>query len=112
MTRRRGYGGGTLRQQGRRSWQIRIPLGKDPVTGAWLRHSETFTGPRVEAERRRRELLLERDRGLLASPGKRSLEEYLRKEWLPAVSRVSKRGRPLAPTTRKRYTDTVEHVCR
>ena len=29
-------------------------------------------------------------------------------EWLPAVSAV--RGRPLAPTTRQRYRDTVRHV--
>ncbi|MGH9891183.1 MAG: tyrosine-type recombinase/integrase [bacterium] len=112
MTRRRRYGEGTVRQQGRHSWQVRIPLGRDPITGTWLRHTETITGPKSEAERRRRELLLERDRGLLASPGRKTIEEYLRNEWLPAVSQVSRRGRPLAPTTQKRYEDTVAHVCR
>lgn len=112
MSRRRGYGEGTIRQQGRRSWQIRIPLGNDPVTGSWLRHTETVIGNKPDAEKRRRELLHERDRGLLASPGKKTLEAYLRHEWLPAVAQVSKRGRPLAPTTRRRYGDVVEHVCR
>ncbi|MGH2682726.1 MAG: tyrosine-type recombinase/integrase [Actinomycetota bacterium] len=112
MSRRRGYGDGTVRQQGRRSWQIRVPLGADPLTGAWLRHTETITGTKAEAERRRRELRLERDRGTLATPGNKTLEEYLRKEWLTAVSHVSKRGQPLAPTTRRRYGDVVDHVCR
>jgi integrase len=110
--RRHRYGEGTVRQQGGRSWQIRIPLGRDTLTGAWLRHHETVMGTRADAERRRRELLFERDRGTLASPGRKTLEEYLKQEWLPAVSKVSRRGRPLAPTTRRRYEDVVEHVCR
>lgn len=110
--RRYGRDEGSVRQQGRRSWQVRIRLGRDPLTGALLRHSETVMGVRADAERRRRELLHERDRGTLASPGRRTLEEYLRREWLPAVSKVSKRGRPLAPTTRRRYEDVVEHVSR
>jgi len=110
--RRNGRDEGTVRQQGRRSWQVRIRLGRDPVSGALLRHSETVMGTRADAERRRRELLHERDKGTLASPGRRTLEEYLRREWLPAVSKVSKRGRPLAPTTRRRYEDVVDHVTR
>lgn len=69
-------------------------------------------GTKADAERRRRTLLFERDKGTLASPGRKTLEEYLRQEWLPAVSKVSRRGRPLAPTTHRRYEDVVEHVCR
>jgi integrase len=99
-------------RQGRNSWQVRVPLGRDPVTGAYLKHQETVRGTRDDAERRRRELLYERDKGTLATPGRKTLEEYLRKEWLPAVSTVSKRGRPLAPTTRRRYEDCVDHICR
>jgi integrase len=111
---RRGqrYGEGSVRPRGRRSWQIRIPVGEDPQTGAWLRHEETIRGTRANAERRWRELLYERDRGILGSPGGATLEDYLRKEWFPAVSEVSKRGRPLAPTTRRRYEDVVGHICR
>jgi hypothetical protein len=103
MSRRHGYGEGTIRQQGRRSWQIRIPLGKDPVTGTWLRHTETFVGNKPDAEKRRRELLHERDRGLLASPGKKTLEAYLRQEWLPAVAHVSKE---VGPSPQPREGDT------
>lgn len=111
---RRGhrYGEGSIRPRGRRSWQIRIPVGEDPQTGAWIRHEETIRGTRDDAERRRRELLYERDRGVLGSPGGTTLERFLKEEWLPAVSEVSKGGRPLAPTTRRRYEDVVRHICR
>ena len=51
----------------------------------------------------------ERDEGRLAD-GRQPLATYLSEEWLPAVSAVSKRGRPLAPTTRERYGDAVKHV--
>lgn len=110
--RKRRHGEGMIRQQGRGSWQIRIPLGRHPLTGKYLKHQETIRGSRDDAERRRRELLYERDKGSLASPGTKTLEGYLREEWLPSVSKVSKRGRPLAPTTRRRYEDVVDHVCR
>lgn len=110
--RRRRYGEGTVRQRGRGSWQIRIRLGTDPLTGANVRHQETVKGSRKDAERKRRELLYERDKGTLASPGLKTVEEYLRQEWLPGVSNVSKRGTPLAPTTRRRYEDVVDHICR
>lgn len=106
------YGEGSIRPRGRRSWQIRIPVGEDPQTGAWIRHEETVRGNRDDAERRRRELLYERDRGVLGSPGRTTLARFLKEEWLPAVSEVSKRGRPLAPTTRRRYEDVVGHICR
>jgi len=111
---RRGkrYGEGSIRPRGRTSWQIRVPVGEDTRTGAWIRHEETVRGSRDDAERRRRELLYERDRGVLGSPGGTTLERFLKDEWLPAVSEVSKRGRPLAPTTRRRYEDVVGHVCR
>lgn len=56
-------------------------------------------------------MLRDRDEGRLAA-GRQSLERFLVEEWLPAVSAVSKRGRPLAPTTRQRYRDAIRHVSR
>jgi hypothetical protein len=38
------------------------------------------------------------------------VERYLRQEWLPVVS-ISKRGRPLAPTTRRNYPEKVGQIC-
>jgi integrase len=54
-------------------------------------------------------ILKERDDGRLTD-GRQPLERYLKDEWLPAVTKVSKRGRPLAPTTRQRYGEAVRHV--
>jgi integrase len=54
-------------------------------------------------------MLRERDEGRLAD-GRQPLGQYLEREWLPGVSAVSKRGRPLAPTTRQRYSEAVRHV--
>jgi integrase len=54
-------------------------------------------------------MLRDLDEGRLAT-GRQPLSRYLSSEWLPAVAKVSKRGRPLAPTTRQRYSDAVRHV--
>ena len=54
-------------------------------------------------------MLGEKDEGRLAD-GRQTLERFLVEEWLPGVSKVSKRGRPLAPTTHQRYADSVRHV--
>ncbi len=54
-------------------------------------------------------LLKDLDAGTLAD-GRQPLEAYLSSEWLPKVARVSKRGRPLAPTTAQRYRDACRHV--
>lgn len=69
----------------------------------------TVHGSRRDAQRALTATLKERDEGRLAD-GRQSLVRYLEDEWLPAVSKVSKRGRPLAPTTRQRYRDSVRHV--
>jgi integrase len=77
--------------------------------GSRERITRTVKGCRRDAERALTELLREKDRGTLAD-GRQPLGRYLSDEWLPAVSKVSKRGRALAPTTRQRYSDAVRHV--
>jgi integrase len=62
----------------------------------------TVKGSRRDAQRGLTALLRERDEGKLAD-GQQPLARYLA---------VSKRGRPLAPTTRQRYADTADHVSR
>jgi integrase len=47
------------------------------------------------------------DTGTVSDARRLTLAEYLEQEWLPAVSRVSKRGKPLAATTRQRYAQAV-----
>lgn len=71
--------------------------------------TRTVTGNKRDAKRALTNMLKELDDGKLAE-GRQTLGRYLSAEWLPAVSAVSKRGRPLAPTTRQRYSDAVRHV--
>jgi integrase len=71
--------------------------------------TQTVHGSKRDAQRALTKLLRDRDEGRLAD-GRQPLERFLRDEWLPSVSTTSKRGRPLAPTTRQRYSDSVRHI--
>lgn len=71
--------------------------------------TRTVNGSKRDAQRELTKMLRERDQGTLGD-GRQPLERYLLDEWLPAVSAVSKRGRPLAPTTRQRYREACRHV--
>jgi integrase len=90
-------------------WRLHVSDGTD-AAGKRRQVTKTVKGTKTEAQRELTRLLSARDDDRLAE-GRQSLERYLRIEWLPAVSAVSKRGRPLAPTTRQRYSDSVSHVC-
>jgi integrase len=90
-------------------WRLVVSDGFD-AAGKRRQITRTVTGSKRDAQRELTRLLRERDEGKLAD-GRQPLATYLEREWLPAVSAVSKRGRPLAPTTRQRYRDSVRHVC-
>jgi integrase len=77
--------------------------------GSRRRVTKTVHGSRRDAERALTGLLKDKDEGKL-SDGRQHLERFLREEWLPSVSATSKRGRPLAPTTRQRYADSIRHI--
>jgi integrase len=89
-------------------WRLVVSDGFNP-DGSRRQVSRTVHGSKREAARALTAMLRERDEGRLAD-GRQPLAQYLEKEWLPAVSAVSKRGRPLAPTTRQRYSEAVRHV--
>lgn len=89
-------------------WRLTASAGFDEA-GKRQRITRTVRGGKRDAERALTALLKDLDAGTLAD-GRQPLERFLREEWLPAVSKVSKRGRPLAPTTRQRYSDSVRHI--
>jgi integrase len=89
-------------------WRI-VVSDRFDAAGKRRQITRTVTGSKRDAERELTRLLRDRDEGKL-SDGRQPLGVYLEREWLPAVSAVSKRGRPLAPTTRQRYRDSVRHV--
>src|SRR6476620_10070061 len=92
------------------AWRLVVSDGFGP-DGKRRQHVQTFKGNRRDAERALRKMLDDRDDGKLGD-GRQPLERFLFDEWLPAVAAVSKRGRPLAPTTRQRYRDASRHVSR
>jgi integrase len=89
-------------------WRLTVSAGFDEA-GRRQRITRTVGGNRRDAERELTRMLRDLDSGTLAD-GHQPLGAYLEREWLPAISRVSKRGRPLSPTTRQRYSDSVRHV--
>ncbi len=91
------------------AYRVRIRV-RDPISGKWSTvNGGTFTNAKA-ARREERKLQRDADVGRLADPGTRTLERYLREEWLPATSKLCKRGRPLAPTTLRRYMDSVDYI--
>jgi integrase len=91
-------------------WRLVVSDGFDP-DGRRRQITRTVRGSKRDAHRALTAMLRERDEGRLAD-GRQPLARYLSDEWLPAVSAVSKRGRPLAPTTVQRYHDAAGHVSR
>ena len=89
-------------------WRI-VVSDRFTEAGKRVRHTKTVNGTKRDAERALTAMLRDLDESRLAK-GRQPLSQYLSSEWLPAVAKVSKRGRPLAPTTRQRYSDAVRHV--
>jgi integrase len=88
-------------------WRLTVSARSDEA-GRRQRVTRTVHGGKRDAERALTALLKELDTGTLAD-SRQPLAVYL-EEWLSTVSKVSKRGRPLSPTTRQRYRDSVRHV--
>lgn len=89
-------------------WRLTVSDGFDEA-GQRRRVTQTVAGSKRDAQRELTKLLRERDEGKL-SDGRQPLGVYLAEDWLPAVARTSKRGRPLAPTTRARYADACRRI--
>ena len=54
---------GYVRQRSKGKWEITIDTGRDPATDKHLRHFETITGGKKEAQHRLAELLLNIKKG-------------------------------------------------
>ena len=94
---------GHIRELPSGSWRVYVSAGSSD-DGQRRQVTRTVKGSRRAAERELTRLLHELDAGVLAG-GRQPLARYLATEWLPQVGKVSNRGRPLAPTTRQRYSD-------
>jgi len=71
---------GSIRQKGKRSWQIQVYTGTGP-DGKYKRHFETVRGKKSDAQRRLTELLASLDKGVYTPPGRLTVAEHL-KNWI------------------------------
>jgi len=77
----RNQGQGHIRQQGKRSWELKFDLGRDPLSGKRLSRYVTFQGTKREAQAELNRLLNHRNEGTYVDPTKMSVAEYL-EHWL------------------------------
>lgn len=91
------------------SWRVSVSARFDEA-GRRRQVFRTVRGSRRDAERAITALLAAVDDDTLHDPRGITLRTYLSDEWLPAVTRVSKRGRPLAPTTKAKYEGAVSRI--
>lgn len=94
---------GSIRRQGKDTWELNVNLGRDPVTRRRHRRFLTVRGKKSDAERALTAALAERDNGIDVSPGKITVGEYL-KRWLRDYATHN-----VALTTMARYSGIVEN---
>src|SRR5207249_8091967 len=71
---------GSIRQQGKRSWEVRVYLGRGP-DGRRLYRSHTVTGTKRQAQNELNDLLSKLQRGEYVAPSRMTVAEYLDR-WL------------------------------
>ncbi len=94
--------GGYIRRRAKGSWEVRVELGRDPVTGKRRRKTETVRGIKRDAERVQARLLHSLETGYYVEPGKLTVGDFL-KRWLEDYARPN-----LAPRTFERYDEIVQ----
>ena len=92
---------GEIKQRSPGSWQIRVFLGRDEH-GKRIRKNETVRGKKADAERRKREILGDLDRGVVPSVERYKLAEWLQ-FWLENV---------IAPKKEQKTFDRYEEASR
>lgn len=90
------------------SWRIVVSNGFDSA-GRHRQVTKTIKGTKRDANQALTSMLRDLDQGSLKD-GRQQLGTYLTTEWIPAVASVSKRGKPLAPTTLTRYEGSAKKI--
>jgi len=92
---------GHVNQRGRDRWEVRVELGRDPLTGKRKRIIRQVNGTKRDAQAKLAEIVRSLETGEYTEPSKLTLSEYLDR-WLAHM-----RGQ-LAPSAHGRYTAIVE----
>jgi integrase len=93
---------GSIRKQGKESWEVTVNLGRDPETKRLRRHFFTVRGKKADAERALTAALGQRDQGIDLAPAKITVAEYIR-VWLRDYAEHN-----VAASTLQRYRGIVE----
>ena len=99
----RNQGQGHIRQQGKRRWELKFDLGRDPLSGKRLSRYVTFQGTKREAQAELNRLLNHRNEGTYVDPTKMSVAEYL-EHWLSVDV-----DRRVAAKSAERYRQIIRH---
>ncbi len=71
------YGDGSLRQISKNMWQVRLDLGRDPITGKRRRIARNVRGAKADARRVRNQMLKEYENGIQVDKSKVTLSEFI-----------------------------------
>lgn len=93
---------GHIRARGHGSWEIKVDLGADPLSGQRRCKWVTVRGGRRDAERECAQLIAEIDAGGHVEPAKLTLAAYLR-DWLAGHRHT------IAAKTAERYSEHIEN---
>lgn len=102
------YGRGSIEEIVRgKKYRLQQPLGKDPQTGRYIRHRETFKGTRRQAEMRLEQIRREFEQGKAMNADKITLGEWL-EQYLTQREDMGK----CRPSTLKRDRVLSKHIMR
>ena len=102
------YGKGHIKELEKgKKYRIQLSAGKDPVTGKYLRATETFLGTRRQAEMRVEEMRRELESGKRPDADRITLAEWL-EQYLATREGLGKHR----PATLKRDRDLQKHIAR
>jgi integrase len=94
---------GSMRQRGSDSWQLRVHVGRDPLTGRKQYIARTFRGTKRDAAKALAALIVEAERHTPRAVSKGSVEDLLR-EWL---DHASSSFSPRTVSTTRQYIETA-----
>lgn len=92
---------GNIRSRGRDTWEVRVDIGRDPLTGKRRQVSRTVRGRKRHAEALAASLISQHELGIDAPRGRQSVGDFLR-HWLREYAKPS-----TAPKTFRRYEEIV-----
>lgn len=92
---------GNIRKRGKDSWEVRVDMGRDPLTGKRRQVSRTIKGTKRDAQALAASLISQYEAGIDVSRDKQTVGDFLRM-WLREYAKPN-----TAPTTFRRYEQLV-----